>query len=91
MCAMSLCVKDDVIITNPLTWHAECVYGRCDDCATPSIEIPQNIRKVKVTYSSWQKGERVQEKKSMKKCSDAKKKGKEIKAKVFGLFPITDT
>ena len=51
-----MCIADNVIVTELLTWREACVYGRCKNC------VPENIRKVKVAYLSWQNGEIIQEK-----------------------------
>lgn len=51
-----MCIADNVIVTELLTWREAWVYGRCKNC------VPENIRKVKVAYSSWQNGEIIQEK-----------------------------
>ena len=55
------------------------MFGRCKDCDNPKLEVPKDIKKVNVTYSSWQLGEKVQETK--KKRKDKTKGDNEIKNK----------
>ena len=91
------CHEDEsVVINDPLTWKKECAFGDCKDCKTLKLYIPENIKKVEVTYSSWQVGEKVQEvktKKGKKQTQDNTQSvdgGKEVTAKkVYGLFNIT--
>ena len=79
MCSLTLCIDETVNITEPLTWKEDCVFGRCQDYDKPKLEVPKDIKKVNVTYSSWQLGEKVQETK--KKRKDKTKGDNEIKNK----------
>ena len=71
-----MCIAYNVTVTKPLTWREECLYGRCKNCVNPKINVPQNIRKIKVTYSSWQNGKRIQEKRKRKTRTKLLKKAR---------------
>ena len=69
------------------------MYSTCQDCSAATIQIPNEIRKVKATYSSWTKGEQIQkhtEKRNKEKQKEKDPKKVKVK-KVLRLFSVTDT
>ena len=81
---LGMCYDDP---TDPTLWNKDCVYGNCDQCPEPVVEVPTGKENILITYSQWTYG--VDEAK--KKRDEQMDKKKKNPGKVFGLFKSTNT